>query len=157
MSLTKPSLLPNAPPWNAFPAPASEYLRALHAASASRGARETAALIENLTRGHDQWRAACLNMNAAENTMSRRTRALLDSALATRVTEGFPGNKEFPPARQNVQIDEIEATLILLARELFSASYVEWRPVSTSMANAVAYFALTEPGDALLVQPMEGG
>src|SRR5262249_16085792 len=54
-------------------------------------------------------------------------------------------------------IDEIEAIIISLVKRMFRAAYVDWRPVNTTMANAVAFFALTEPGDTILVQSMEGG
>lgn len=96
-------------------------------------------------------------MNPAEGLMSRASRRLLDSDLATRVTEGLPGDKVFPHYRQTAFVDEIEATIIALARRQFGARFVEWRPTSTSMANAAAFFALLEPGDAMLVQDLDGG
>jgi glycine hydroxymethyltransferase len=39
----------------------------------------------------------------------------------------------------------------------FGAKHVEWRPVSTSMANATVFFALTRPGDVIMVQPESAG
>ncbi len=113
--------------------------------------------IVELVDTHDAWRGRCLNMIPAENTLSRNARRLLDSGLAIRLTEGFPGDKEFPPSRHNVQIDEIEAILIALVRKLFRARHVEWRPINTTMANTVAYAAMTDPGDTMLVQSMDGG
>lgn len=134
------------------------YLAASNARLALLAPDLIAQRIVTLVHDTDAWRESqCLNLNAAENTVSARTRALLDSDLATRVTEGFPGDKEFPPTVQNAAIDEIEATLIHLARRLFGVAHVEWRPVSTSMAFATMLQATTKAGDTILVQSMEGG
>jgi len=119
---------------------------------------EIAERIAGLVRRHDHWRQTqCLNMVAAENVISRGARRLLDSDLATRLTEGMPGDKESPPPPQNIHIDQIEAAIVALAQRLFRGRYVEWRAVSTTMVNAIAFFALTKPGDAILVQSMDGG
>jgi glycine hydroxymethyltransferase len=114
--------------------------------------------ISRLVQDHDQWRARrSMNLNAADNVLSRRARSLLASDLATRVTEGFPGDKEFPAREQNVYIDEIEAVLLVLARRRFKAAFADWRATSTTMANASVIFGLTQPGDVILVQPEDGG
>lgn len=114
--------------------------------------------ITSLVREHDQWRAtACLNMNPAEGLISARARALLASDMATRLTEGLPGDKTYPNYLQNRFIDEIEATIIALVRRQFGARYVEWRPTSNSMANAAVFFALLKPGDTILVQNLDAG
>jgi glycine hydroxymethyltransferase len=148
----------DAPRWAAISALMNSFLEQRHAEFLHRTPRDTARLVERLAHEHDRVRRdRCLNLNAAENTMSRKARALLNSDLATRVTEGWPGDKTFPPAPQNRYVDEIEASLILTAREMFRCEYVEWRPVSTSMVNAATIFALTRPGDAMLVQSMEAG
>jgi len=68
-----------------------------------------------------------------------------------------PGAKYFPPGKINHYIDEIEAILINLIKKLFRVKYVEWRPLNSTMANAVVLFALTKPGDIIMVQSMRGG
>lgn len=119
---------------------------------------DTANRMARLTSEHERWRAShCLNMNAAEGLMSRGARRLLASDFATRVTEGFPGDKVFPHGRQNRFIDEIEATLIGLTQKLFKVRHVEWRPVTTSMANAAVFVSLAKSGDTVLVQPEAAG
>ena len=141
-----------------FTRKALDYLNDVQTKLDDMSAGEIASRLQWLVEDHETWRGRkCLNLNAAEAVMSRRARGLLASDLATRVTEGFPGDKEYPAARQNEHIDEIEAILIALAKKLFRAAYVEWRPVSTSMANASIFFALTKPGDVILSQRPEAG
>ncbi|HSF14887.1 MAG TPA: hypothetical protein VLK65_04990 [Vicinamibacteria bacterium] len=136
----------------------ADYLEAVESRLQGLSAHEIAERVRRLVEDHETWRGKkCLNLDAAETVMSRRARRLLASDLATRVSEGFPGDKDYPAARQNVYIDEIEAILISLAKKLFRASYVDWRPVSTSMANASALLALTRPGDVILSQRLEVG
>jgi glycine hydroxymethyltransferase len=119
---------------------------------------ETARRMARLTAEHEAWRGrGALNMNAAEGVMSRGARRLLASDFATRVTEGAPGDKVFPHGLQNRFIDEIEAALIEVTRRLFGARFIEWRPVTTSMANAAIFSSLTRPGDSILVQSQEAG
>jgi glycine hydroxymethyltransferase len=141
-----------------FTPKSAEYLERMERQLGSMSPDAIAARVRQLVQEDEEWRGRqCINMNAAENTISRTARRLLDSDLATRVTEGFPGDKSFPLGRQNTYVDEIEAVIITLARRLFRAKYVEWRAVSTTMANSAIFHALTEPGDVLLVQSMEGG
>jgi glycine hydroxymethyltransferase len=137
---------------------ARRYLDAAAEILALETPEQTAARITDLTWGHEAWRArGALNMNAAEGVMSRGARRLLATDFATRVTEGAPGDKVFPHGLQNRFIDPIEAALIAVTAKLFGVRYVEWRPVTTSMANAAVFSALTKPGDTILVQSQEAG
>ncbi len=140
-----------------FSPKAQAYLKSIsdkvHALSPLALVQRVEALIED----HDGWREQCLNMNAAETVMSRRARAALDSDMATRLSEGIPGDKLYPHGIQNDHIDEIEGIVIELLRRQFGAKHVEWRPVSVTMANAAAFFALLEPGDCILSQAEDGG
>jgi glycine hydroxymethyltransferase len=125
----------------------------------SLGPSGTAAHVRELVVEHDRWREGCLNLLAAEGLMSRDARRLLDSGLATRVSEGVPGDKDrsTSPPQADRFVDQLEALVIALARRLFAASHVEWRAVSNTMANAIALRALARPGDTILVQPMSAG
>jgi glycine/serine hydroxymethyltransferase len=121
---------------------ARRYLDAAAEILALETPEQTAARITDLTWGHEAWRArGALNMNAAEGVMSRGARRLLATDFATRVTEGAPGDKVFPHGLQNRFIDPIEAALIAVTAKLFGVRYVEWRPVTTSMANAAVFSA----------------
>ena len=145
-------------PTSVFTPKSEAYLDEVAARVAGLTPEAIAARVVELTHAHESWRGGqCLNMNPAEGLMSPAARRLLDSDMATRVSEGLPGDKIFPHYRQTAFIDEIEATIIALARRQFGARFVEWRPTSTSMANAAVFFALLEPGDTLLVQDLEGG
>jgi glycine hydroxymethyltransferase len=73
------------------------------------------------------------------------------------VTEGFVGDKEYPPAPMNRYIDEIEGIIIHLVKKLFHCDYVEWRTLSSSMANSLVYFALSKSGDTIMSQSDRGG
>jgi glycine hydroxymethyltransferase len=118
----------------------------------------TADRVSELVATHDERRGRrCLNMNPAESLLSSRCRRLLASDMATRLTEGLPGDKLYPHGAQNQYIDEIEAIIIALAKRQFGARYLDWRPVSTSMANAAVFSALLRPGDVLLSQDEDGG
>ena len=146
------------PSASVFTAASQVYLDRIEEQLARLTPDAIAARIRDLVAEDGEWRGRmCLNMNAAENAISRSARRLLDSDLATRVTEGFPGDKSFPLGRQNLSVDEIEGTIVALARRLFRARYVEWRAISTTTANSAVIHALTDPGDRLLVQSMEGG
>jgi glycine hydroxymethyltransferase len=137
--------------------PARAYLQSVVQAVAERGPEATARRVRELVREHEIWRRTCLNLLPSENVTSRAALALLGSEIATRLTEGFPGDKEFPPPRHNVQIDEIEGILIALVRRMFRCRWVEWRASGNTMANAMALEAVTAPGDPIMVQAMEGG
>lgn len=139
-----------------MPSESLALLRRIEAETRTLSPRSLADRITTLVWTHDAWRSRCLNLMPAENTTSLGARALRSSYLATRATEGFPGAKEWPRGH-DAHIDEIEAILISICRRLFRAEYVEWRTTSTTMANAVALFALTEPGDTIMTQSMRGG
>lgn len=141
-----------------FSAPATAFLEGHARRLAAVTPRETAERIEALVARHDAWRGhESLNLNPAEGLLSRRCRALLASDMATRLTEGVPGDKIYPHGPLNLHVDEIEATVIAQAQRLFGVRYVEWRPVSNSMANGAVFAALLKHGDVILAQDEDGG
>lgn len=152
-----PDPMPRPTPIGAFTDRSWTYLAEIERRVLSTRPAAIADRIDELVAGQDAWRSRCLNLNPAETLMSRRTRALLDSDMATRLTEGVPGDKLYPHGRLNEAIDEIEATIIALARIQFGAAYVEWRPTSTTMANAAVFHALMRPGDVMISQDEDGG
>src|SRR5690242_6319744 len=84
------------------------YLDSIEQRASGMPPEAIAQRVVELVKDHDDWRRRqCLNLIPAENALSRNARRLLDSDMATRLTEGFPGDKEFPPPRHQVHIDEI--------------------------------------------------
>lgn len=136
---------------------AQAYFDRIEAGIGAADPDRIAARVGEIVTAHDEWRARALNMNPAESLLAPRCRALLASDLATRLSEGIPGDKVYPHGTQNELIDEIEAIVVALARRHFGARFIEWRPVSTSMANAVVFSSLLSPGDTILSQSMDGG
>src|SRR3989304_6025236 len=51
--------------------------------------------------------------------------------------------------RVNVFIDEVEARVVALAKEIFRVRHVDPRLISGTVANMAVYFALLEPGDIM--------
>jgi glycine/serine hydroxymethyltransferase len=100
---------------------------------------------------HAQWRGReCLNLNAANNTMSPAARNALASRLADKAFSGSPGNRLHPGSHY---VDLIEDSIAQLGKEVFGANGIEFRPTSGSHANAVAIFSTVNPGDTILALP----
>lgn len=136
-----------------------EYLKQMDARFSKLTPRQIAARVKELSFADANWRRQkCISLRAAEGIMGAGTQSLLNSSLATRVTEGVPADKDLPGIRGTDEyIDEIEAAFIYQLRKIFKAQYVEWRPLSNSMANAMVYLGLTKPGDVIMAQAAVGG
>ena len=76
--------------------------------------------------------------------------ALLDERLARRYGNYIGIDVYRRHYKGNRHIAEIEAFTHELAKELFGAAYVDFRPLSGNIAGLAATFALCEPGDTLL-------
>lgn len=143
-----------------FPPQTLEYLRQTEARLRTLQPREIAARARDLSFADAEWRRKkCLSLRAAEGIMGPGVQRLLASSLATRVSEGFPGFKDGPGGGPGTDhfIEEVEAMMICLTQQLFGARYVEWRPLSNSMANALPYLVLAKPGDVVMAQAVVGG
>lgn len=103
-----------------------------------------------LLKKHHQYRETCLNLIASENTPSPLVEALCDERLSRRYGN-YTGIDLFQRNyKGNRHIAEIEAYTHSLAKDLFSASFVDIRPLSGNIAGIAATFALAEPGDTVL-------
>lgn len=104
--------------------------------------------VERLVRENDEWRTRkCINLNAAESVLSPRANRLLQSDLERRAVLGELGARHHKGARY---VDQLDAIVTEQARKLFKVDFVEHRPVTTSIANALALRSLTEVGDTIL-------
>ena len=91
-----------------------------------------------------------MNLIASENTPSPLVEALFDERLSRRYGN-YTGIDLFQRNyKGNRHIAEIEAYTHSLAKDLFSASFVDIRPLSGNIAGIAATFALAEPGDTVL-------
>jgi len=116
--------------------------------------REVLAAVERNRR----WRGEqCINLLAPEAPTSPDVRALLASEIGTRAAEGHigPVNRWFAGTRH---IDEVEALAVELMKKYFRCRYADHRMCASMIGNAVAYTALTAPGDVIMsvAQPFGG-
>jgi glycine hydroxymethyltransferase len=103
------------------------------------------------------WRGEqCINLLAPEAPTSPGVRALLAAEIGTRAAEGHIGavNRWFAGTRH---IDEVEALCVELLKRWFRCAYADHRMCASMIGNAVAYTALTAPGDVVMTAPQPVG
>src|SRR5215510_10117587 len=103
------------------------------------------------------WRGEqCINLLAPEAPTSPGVRALLAAEIGTRAAEGHIGavNRWFAGTRH---IDEVEALCVELLKRWFRCAYADHRMCASMIGNAVAYTALTSPGDVVMTAPQPVG
>lgn len=88
-----------------------------------------------------------LELIASENVASRAVMEAQGSVLTNKYAEGYPGRRYYGGCEF---VDMAENLAISRARELFGAEYVNAQPHSGAQANTAVYFALLNPGDAIL-------
>ena len=106
--------------------------------------------LKGLLNTHHEYRQTCLNLIASENTPSPMVEELLDERLARRYGNYLGIELHRRHYKGNRHIVEIEAFTHELAKALFGAAYVDFRPLSGNIAGIAATFALCEPGDTVL-------
>lgn len=96
----------------------------------------------------------CINLNPATNVLNPRAEAVLSSALGSRPSLGYPGDKYEMGLEA---IERIEVIAAELAAEVFGASFAEIRVASGAMSNLYAFMATTKPGDSIIVPSSDIG
>ena len=91
---------------------------------------------------------------ASENYTSPRVLEAQGSVLTNKYAEGYPGKRYYGGCEF---VDIAEQLAIDRAKRLFDAAYANVQPHSGSQANAAAYFALVQPGDAILGMSLDHG
>src|SRR5258708_31785908 len=91
---------------------------------------------------------------ASENYASPRVREAQGSVLTNKYAEGYPGKRYYGGCEY---VDVVEQLAIERAKQLFGADYANVQPHSGSQANAAAYLALVQPGDAILGMSLDHG
>lgn len=112
------------------------------------------ALVRELVEGHGAWNASSLNLVASHNYMSAPARELLASDAAQYVLSGELGARAHAGG---AWIDALDGLAVQLCKRLFDASEIEYRPMSGALANGVALFTMTKPGDIIMALPAEYG
>src|SRR5467141_4859684 len=95
-----------------------------------------------------------LEMIASENYASPRVLEAQGSVLTNKYAEGYPGKRYYGGCEY---VDVAEQLAIERAKQLFGADYANVQPHSGSQANAAAYLALVQPGDAILGMSLDHG
>lgn len=95
-----------------------------------------------------------LELIASENIASPAVMAVQGSVLTNKYAEGYPEKRYYGGCEF---VDVAERLAIERAQKLFGADYVNVQPHSGSQANMAAYFALLDPGDAILGMDLAHG
>ncbi|MEM3672635.1 MAG: serine hydroxymethyltransferase [Candidatus Bathyarchaeia archaeon] len=103
--------------------------------------------IFSLLEQHHKWFRECIPLIASENIPSPAVREALTTDFGNRYAEGWPGERVYAGC---CYIDQVEFKCIELMKKLFSAEFVDVRPISGVVANLVVYTAFTEPGDTMM-------
>ena len=111
------------------------------------------AIADSLQKELDRQRDG-LEMIPSENFVSRAVLEAIGSIATNKYAEGYPGKRYYGGCHV---IDEIEATAIDRAKEIFGADHVNVQPLSGAPANIAAYEALLEPGDTVLGMDLSHG
>jgi len=95
-----------------------------------------------------------IELIASENYASPRVLEAQGSVLTNKYAEGYPGKRYYGGCEY---VDVAEQLAIDRAKKLFGADYANVQPHSGSQANAAAYLALINPGDAILGMSLDHG
>ncbi|EQD43207.1 Glycine hydroxymethyltransferase, partial [mine drainage metagenome] len=95
-----------------------------------------------------------IELIASENYASPCVLEAQGSVLTNKYAEGYPGRRYYGGCEY---VDVAERLAIERAKQLFGAAYANVQPHSGSQANAAAYFALLQPGDAILGMSLDHG
>jgi glycine hydroxymethyltransferase len=105
-------------------------------------------------RGEQRRQEEHVELIASENYTSPRVLEAQGSVLTNKYAEGYPGKRYYGGCEF---VDIAEQLAIDRAKQLFNAAYANVQPHSGSQANAAAYLALVQPGDAILGMSLDHG
>ena len=105
-------------------------------------------------KGEQRRQEEHVELIASENYTSPRVLEAQGSVLTNKYAEGYPGKRYYGGCEF---VDIAEQLAIDRAKKLFGAAYANVQPHSGSQANAAAYFALVQPGDAILGMSLDHG
>ena len=88
-----------------------------------------------------------IELNAATNLCSRAVLEAQGNLFACKTLEGYPGSRYHGG---HGRVDVIEKLAVERAKKLFGAEHANVQPHSGVSANLAVYFAILNPGDAIL-------
>ena len=95
-----------------------------------------------------------LELIASENIASPAVMAVQGSVFTNKYAEGYPDKRYYGGCEY---VDIAEKLAVNRAKKLFNAPYANVQPHSGSQANMAVYFALLEPGDAVIGMNLSHG
>ncbi len=110
--------------------------------------------LDQALKGERRRQEDHVELIASENYTSPRVLEAQGSVLTNKYAEGYPGKRYYGGCEY---VDIAEQLAIDRAKKLFGAAYANVQPHSGSQANAAAYFALVQPGDAILGMSLDHG
>src|ERR1035438_7624217 len=110
--------------------------------------------LQRALDGERQRQEDHIELIASENYASPRVLEAQDTVLTNKYAEGYPGKRYYGGCEF---VDIAETLAIERAKKLFGAAYANVQPHSGSQANAAAYLALVQPGDAILGMSLDHG
>jgi glycine hydroxymethyltransferase len=131
-------------------ATAEQTLKQFQAAGLAEADPVVARLVDGeLERQRDQ-----LELIASENFTWPAVLEAVGSVLTNKYAEGYPGRRYYGGCEW---VDEVEQLAIDRAKELFGAEHANVQPHAGGPANMAAYFAMIQPGDAILGLRLDHG
>ena len=91
---------------------------------------------------------------ASENYASKAVLQAQSQLMGNKYAEGYPGRRYYGGCEF---VDVVESLAIERAKELFGAEHANVQAHSGAQANMAAYFAVLEPGDAVLGMQLDMG
>jgi len=103
--------------------------------------------VAGFIRAEAERQHGTLEMIASENFVSLAVLAAMGSVPTNKYAEGYPGKRYYGGCEE---VDRIEETARVRAKQLFGAEHVNVQAHSGSQANMVAYFSFLKPGDKIM-------
>ncbi|OGR90267.1 MAG: hypothetical protein A2V88_08545 [Elusimicrobia bacterium RBG_16_66_12] len=112
--------------------------------------------IDRILNQHNRWRGRCLNVIASENIPSPTVRRYLTCDFGGRYQtyQDDPAERDYFGTRFMAQM-EIAAQE--LAKEIYQADFVDFRPLGGEMAGAAVVLGLVDAGDTVFEAPWAFG
>ncbi len=110
--------------------------------------------IRNILKEHHKFYDESLPMIASENVSSALVREIVASDFQHRYAEGDIGNRFYQGCKY---VDEVESIVVDLSKKLFNCSFVEYRPISGTIANLAAYASIAKRNDGIISLSVKDG